>query len=374
MNAETTSEADESKELRVSLSGNLGFVSLDEVLRLLTRSNQQGSVEVHGDGVQGRIFVTKGGIALATTSNDHEMHEHLIKSGLADGSFLEDVEAGNSTLAPIVEKSGGALTELLREMTVESIYQLGLNGDAFEVREGVATRYASPEMFELENLLNDAKQRIADWAEVSKSVADLTATMRLTSDLGDREEVKIDRDAWRVVSEIGSGSSVVAIASQLGTTEFWTARVASRLIKQDLVSFETAPEAPHTDVHEPVAHVADSAPDPQESWWQEPEDETQPIQDEPVEEPGVGIPAAVEPVDYDEPVTTYDEESASDREVESEVEETDATSDVEEDTEAFLEKVFSELDSGEADEPEEEGYGLLRRRRLGAMRDAANDS
>ena len=46
---------------------------------------------------------------------------------------------------------------------------------------------------------------------------------------------------------------------------------------------------------------------------------------------------------------------------------------VEEDTEAFLEKVFSELETPE-DEPEEEGYGLLRRRRMGAIRDHSSDA
>ncbi len=55
--------------------------------------------------------------------------------------------------------------------------------------------------------------------------------------------------------------------------------------------------------------------------------------------------------------------------------------DVEEDTEAFLEKVFSELGSSEAEEDSgseesepEEGYGLLRRRRMGSLRDFSSDS
>ena len=49
--------------------------------------------------------------------------------------------------------------------------------------------------------------------------------------------------------------------------------------------------------------------------------------------------------------------------------------DVEEDTEAFLEKVFSELDdSSDEKEDQEEGYGLLRRRRMGAIRDIAGDA
>src|SRR5690606_23155301 len=52
-----------------------------------------------------------------------------------------------------------------------------------------------------------------------------------------------------------------------------------------------------------------------------------------------------------------------------------AEEEVAEDTEAFLEKVFSGI--GGEEEPEqrqEEGSGLLRRRRLGVMRDVADVS
>ena len=44
---------------------------------------------------------------------------------------------------------------------------------------------------------------------------------------------------------------------------------------------------------------------------------------------------------------------------------------VEEDTEAFLEKVFSQLESN--GQPEEEGHGLLRRRRLGSVLKELNE-
>ncbi len=141
-------------------SGNLGFVSLDEVLRLLTRSDQQGSVDVRGQQVRGRIFITKGGIALATTSDDEGLHHLLVKSGLVEDDYLRSVESGDNTLSPLVEKSGGAIVALLREMTVESVYQLGLNGESFEVSEGATSRFASPHAFELEELLTDSKQRL----------------------------------------------------------------------------------------------------------------------------------------------------------------------------------------------------------------------
>ena len=381
------------------LSGNLGFVSLDEVLRLLNRSNRIGSVDVTGQAVRGRIFVTQGGVALATTSDDEGLHRHLVRSGLIDEDSLLSVESGETTLAAIVEKSGGAVVDLLREITVESVYQLGLYGDSFEVEEGEETRYASPKPFDMESIIDDAKQRLTDWAEVSRTVSDLDDVMSISRDLGERDEVSINRDAWRVLSEIGSGSSVVSVAGELGTTDFWTARVAAGLIDDDLLLVVAAVESdeevqtPAQDLSsfsepEAVTEVVDEDVDPDESWWEEPDDEVSetdaeevvPSEEMPVAETddvaddeksevkSTSIFGAFAPGASKEPAAVFKEELS---EVPT-VGEDDEDGEVEEDTEAFLEKVFSELDS--STDEEEEGYGLLRRRRMGVMRDSSRDT
>ncbi len=368
----------------MSLSGNLGFVSLDEVLRLLSRSNQKGSVDVRGQGVRGRIFVTKSGVALATTSDDEGMHRHLIKSGLVDDDFLLSVESGETTLAAIVEKSGGAIVDLLREMTVESVYQLGLNGDSFDVEEGEETRYASPKPFDLESIIDDSKQRLTDWAEVSKTVSDLDGVMSISRDLGERDEVSINRDAWRVLSEIGSGSSVVSIARELGTTDFWAARVAADLIDDELLAVAEIESDEEVQIPvdglpsfaEPKAdtETVDEGLGPDQSWWEEPGDEDseteaeEVAEDQAAEVKSTSIFGAYAPGASEEPAAVVKEDLS---EVPT-VSEDDEDGEVEEDTEAFLEKVFSELDS--PTDVEEEGYGLLRRRRLGAARDSSGDA
>ena len=381
----------------MSLSGNLGFVSLDEVLRLLTRSSQQGSVDVRGEQIRGRIFITKGGIGLATTSDDEGLHRHLVKSGLVETDFLDDVEAGRGDLGPMVEKSDGAIVELIREMSVESVYQLGLNGESFEVYEGLTSHYASPKPFELEELLIDSKQRLTDWAEVSRVVDDLKASVKFVRDLGDREDVKIDRESWKVLSEVGSGASVSEMADELGTTEFWTARIAARLIDKDLVAFSTeaaaVSEAAATDVvetsyddssaevtedvvEEPVAEwqtaeqtdVDDEDVDPNESWWEEPDPDTEEGSAEDAQDV---MPAADDQEQEDGEEHAEEQLVAASSQIPT-LSANGDTAEVEEDTEAFLEKVFSELETPE--EPEEEGYGLLRRRRMGAIRDLSGDA
>ena len=349
----------------MSLSGNLGFVALDEVLRLLSRSNQQGAVDVRGDGIHGRIFLGKRGIDLATTYEDEELRRHLSHSGLAEDSHLRAVEAGQTSLATD-DSDVVAIAELIREMTVESLYQLADRGTHFEVYEHSTTPYASPKPFELEEILSAARRRAEDWKAVRRTIPDLDAMVDFSRDLGDRTEVKVSTEAWKVITEIRTGSSVSDIADRLGTTDFWTARVVADMLNLELLTLANGAGYDEAD--------------------EEPTDEA------PEEEPAEDFASP-----YDTPERVYDEEVSEDEyeeadEVgaeeqpaetpshhqswwqESEVKEASATgegADVEEDTEAFLEKVFSEL---EETEEENEGHGLLRRRRLGALRDLSGDS
>jgi hypothetical protein len=404
----------------VSLSGNLGFVSLDEVLRLLTRSKQSGAVDVKGDAVEGRIYMDRRGVGLATTFSDETLRRHLTQSGLLDPSQVSSIASGSAELSSLQEP--GPVTALLREMSVESLYQLSLHGVTFEVNEGETSRFAAPDSFDLEELLADARQRLTDWEEVRTIVSDMDRDLHLKKSLGERDKVTLDRDSWRVVAEMGRSASIRGLAEQLGTTEFWTARVAAGLLEDELMTMNTVarveestvdatpepvpadrfpftePEEPTNEYESPATSEllaeafaeADAAPaelEPAQA------SDVEPVAFEPeaveTSDPDPGheaeplvAAAATEPIEepeidpnqswWKEPVR--DSESAEDSETGEDADfeparVAAATAEVEEDTESFLEKVFSELEP----EPEaEEGYGLLRRRRMGTLRDMGN--
>ena len=388
----------------MALSGNLGFVPLDEVLRLLMRSDQRGSVEVRGEDIRGRVFVSKKGIALATTAEDRDLHKHLVNSGYVDDVFLRKVVSGESSFSDLHDRET-AIIDLLREITIESLYHLGVKGATFEVTEGAVTAYGSPRPFELEAALDDSRRRADEWANVNETIADLDATIRMNRDAGDVDEIKLNREAWRLLCELGSGASVAAIAERLGTTEFWIAKVAAEMTDRQLLSLgEEWSEQPAPEPAQPVSIDAPAAR--ADSWWVEPQEEavaeiegetsdqpifedTAPVAFEPAEaeafEPvadeakGSRFGHFVESNQVDEPFAETEEsfapatENGDQEESYSETPAFDATveaavePDVEEDTEAFLEKVFSQLDvNGKAD-VEEEGHGLLRRRRMGSV-------
>ncbi len=387
----------------MALSGNLGFVPLDEVLRLLMRSDQRGAVEIRGEDIRGRIFIGKKGIALATTAEDRDLHKHLVNSGYVDDTFLRRVVTGESTFADLGENEG-QVVDLIREITVESLYNLKAKGVTFEVAEDATSAYGSPRPFELEAALDEAKARAEEWAGVHEVIADLDSQVRMNRDPGDRERIEISREAWRLLCEIGAGASVKSMAERLGTTEFWVARVAADMAEQDLLTLSEAPvvEEQAPQYYTPPAATVEEAPAADESWWVEPdavaeteetqaESELQPSfeaeadagAESTVPEPGrdsrfghfvratdVASPSEVT-ADYGQPAVAETEEgqqvdAATAFEPAVETAETGAAA-VEEDTEAFLEKVFSQLEvNGQAD-VEEEGHGLLRRRRMGSV-------
>ena len=386
----------------MALSGNLGFVPLDEVLRLLTRSDQRGSVDVRGEDIRGRIFIGKKGVSLATTAEDRDLHKHLVNSGYVDDTFLRKVVSGEATFSDLHDRES-SIIDLIREITIESLYNLTAKGATFEVSEGATSPYGSTRPFELEAILDDCRRRADEWATVHEVIADMDSTIRMNRDPGDREEIKINREAWRLLCELGSGASVSVMAERLGTTDFWIAKVAAEMADQKLLVLTDAFVETETPIAEVTADV-EEARNPDESWWVEPQAEEQvadpsvaavdeeqedapsePVKDSrfghfvraalqepvaPVEEsftdavPESFAPAATESFAPSAP----EAEAAGDVYDETPVfEPVDETEDVEEDTEAFLEKVFSQLEvNGQAD-VEEEGHGLLRRRRMGSV-------
>lgn len=347
----------------MTLSGNLDFVPLDEVLRLLTRAGSDGAVEITSGDISGRVFVSGGGIALATTMGDHSFRDHLLSSGYVSEEELAAIESGQTPMSTF-DDNGSELVALVREMTIESIYQMETLGSDFQVVKDAVSPYAAPIPFDLETVIRDSRARAEQWVEVSKVISDLGATLTINRDL-EPETVELDREAWRLLSEIGPGASAHELAGRLGTTEFAVARVASAMAQRNLLQAPSSDSGDSTAEYDfdAVAEAAASSAtvsDPQESWWEEPE---VPVPAEtPSEPPAAEVPVAQEPVtaepgDHAQPMTSPAAESRP--------EEPAAPGEEGDDAEAFLEKVFSELGPTEEEEPE--GHGLMRRRRMGSI-------
>lgn len=340
----------------MSLSGKLDVFPLEEVLRLLARSHQIGCLRVEGEGA-GRIYMEAGSLTYATVEGDDAFREQLLASGVVSEEGLNrlDVSQGALTEALAPSAAASALTELIREHSVESLYRIRRPGYGhFEFVVDSRPRYATGQAFDVETIISEAERRAADWADIETVVPDLTSTWHMVPEL-EEDSVNLSDSAWRFLAAMDGACSVDVLAGRLGLTTFQTARRMAELSRARLVeptSVSHTPEASvitYDEVEQPI-----SEPDP--------EAESEP----PTEERSWWAGETYEPEESPVSVDTYE---TSAEEYEDEPSEDFAPAE-EGGDDSFLETVFGELekseDTEEHEDPEDGGFGLLRRRGLGA--------
>src|SRR5690606_41273750 len=100
----------------MSLSGKLDVFPLEEVLRLLARSQQNGCLRVDGEAA-GRIYMESGYLTYATVESDEILRDRLVAAGVVteEGVNRLDISRGSlaEALAPTAPTS--APTVLSRE-------------------------------------------------------------------------------------------------------------------------------------------------------------------------------------------------------------------------------------------------------------------
>ncbi len=311
---------------------------------------------------------------------------------------------------------------------MESLYRIKKPGYGnFDFMVDMAPRYSTGQTFDAEVAVSEAERRAMEWADIETVLSDMNAPIVMVRELPDENSVTVNPPTWRVLSALGDGNSATGVADALGLSLFRAARELSGLVRNDLVEVKAmaqpsayvAPEpaavpAPEPAPEEPKAWDSETETPSAQSPWDQPAESPwdQPAEESPDASAGEesadeGIPAwgetqpawdtqteddeaeaAVETPWSEEPVSGH----TPHEEIQAQAEEADTepTSDgsggwwaqamgteeptpADDDADAFLESVFSQLDEGEddsgAEDSEETGFsmGLLRRRRMGAI-------
>jgi len=357
----------------MSLSGKLDVFPLEEVLRLLARSQQNGCLRVDGESA-GRIYMEGGYLTYATVESDEVLRDRLVAAGVVteEGLSRLDISRGTLTDAVAPSASASALTELVREHSVESLYRIRRPGTgAFEFVADANPRYPTGQTFDVESIIADAERRASEWADIETIVPDLTTLWRMVPEI-EEESVNLSDTAWRFLAAMDGSCSVEALADRLGMTKFQTARRMAEMARAHLVEPMPAPsyETPGYDTAYNATDIYQPAPEPE--YTTEPEPEA-------VEEPAAGVVEAPTPdpdrswwseTNAEEALPTGVADNTFETPAEDEGTEEPATVEPQAE-ESFLETVFSELEKTEEsteehEDSEESGFGLLRRRGLGA--------
>ncbi|MDH4117430.1 MAG: DUF4388 domain-containing protein [Acidimicrobiia bacterium] len=256
----------------MSLNGNLEVFPLEEVLRLLARSRKSGCLRVESGGVQGRIFLTNGSLAMATVASDDELRRRLIASGLVLESDIRKIELSGSpvsqSLAPEVNPS--EFSDFVREESTEGLYRIKRSGrGTFDFLVELAPRYPSGQSFDAEVVVSEADRRALEWEDIESVLPSMSQPLRMVATLEGEDTVTLSPSTWRILAALGGGASTQVVADHIGWSEFRTAREMASLVRNRLVElFE--PETVTAPVAAPEVEAdSDAAAEP------EPVDEAQ---------------------------------------------------------------------------------------------------
>ncbi|WCO69003.1 DUF4388 domain-containing protein [Iamia majanohamensis] len=179
----------------MALQGTLDTFALADLVRLLATTSKTGELVVDGDRGTGRLWFADGFLVGGEPAGD---------GGTADAVFalLRFSEGHFAFEADVAPPEGG------------------VPGDAVEV-------------------LGEAEARIEAWRPIEAVVPSPAVALALREELAD-EEVRLDRDQWRLVTTVAGGCTAADVAAALGLDEVGAATRIKALV--DLGAVEVGPE------------------------------------------------------------------------------------------------------------------------------------
>lgn len=222
----------------MTLSGNIESFPLSEVMRLAARSKQSGLLRLESGGMHGRIYFQDGFLTYATTRDHDDLGGDLGQLGLIDPHLWYPVERGEEpiTSALVEGKTEDDLREFFTERVADVLVRLLRSRHGrFDFAEHSDPQYVTGQRFEIEDVLRGVESRVEQWAEIEAVIPVDDATVHLVPDLGDREEVAIAGDTWRIIAVLGAASTVEEVADQTGLSDFVVARTMAEMVDQGLL-------------------------------------------------------------------------------------------------------------------------------------------
>jgi hypothetical protein len=206
----------------VALQGTLDTFALPDVLRLLASTRKTGRLRVSGNRGTGSVWVDAGGVVAA------------------EAAGLQEAPAAVDVFFELLRYSDGSFT-----------FESGTT----------PPNPTSPS--DVEPLLIEAEHLLIEWREIEAVVPSMEARVTLAPELP-RSDVVIERDRWRTIVTIGSGTTVSVLGRTLGLSEVAVCRLVKDLVEMGLGEIGAAPasaaasEAPVVEMR--ANDIAPSAP------------------------------------------------------------------------------------------------------------------
>ena len=268
----------------MSLTGQLDVFSLEEVLRLLSRSSQSGCLRIGSPDLQGYVYFDAGCVALAMvgTADDHlelpdsrVVDEEGLRLAGADGIDFDN--AGSENL------QNHRVSDFFQDEVVESLYRIReQKGGEFVFDVDAVPRYRAPTSFDVEVCVSGMDLRAAEWADIEAAIPSIDTALRISPETPNGEAVTLGPNTWRLVAGFEGEATVRTLADRLGMPRFRVAKDLTALVSKGLV--EVATEAgpfarsQRSTLPPEASDHAGAAPEPtveppdsyNQGWWTEP--------------------------------------------------------------------------------------------------------
>ncbi len=239
---------DKRKSESAVLAGDLGFISIAEVLQMMELQRQTGAVHIHYGDQAITLYLVEGRIDLAASNNlpmSFRIGRFLVEDGVITREELDPLLAGESTglIGEELEKRGIATSDqvkgALRRQTSELVYESvrWRNGRfTFNVNESCPEATLAQLRLAPGGLLMEGFRRVDEWQLIEGSfkfdevlVADSTAVDRLAerSDLEPIEEL--------VLATIDGKLNVRQIVDEVDASTFDVCKALYQFLKSGVV-------------------------------------------------------------------------------------------------------------------------------------------
>lgn len=223
------------------LQGELGAFAVEDVLRLLASGGKTGVLRVETVVFTGRIYFVEGQVTYATTRG-------------TDGSVAALAQLRDPSVRDRRGRNpGGKWPRPARPFVLQQIGEVlvRLTSDGpgrFWFVDDVRTRAygaAEAERFDVDDVVNAANERRAEWERIVRALPDLSARYVMRPRLApDRRAVQVDANAWSVLAALGGGASIGELAERLSMFELTAAGILADLFERGFVALEHATDPP----------------------------------------------------------------------------------------------------------------------------------
>lgn len=192
-------------------------------------------------GDSGGVWCEAGTLVLATSAASPELADVLFSANVGSLDELHQLLSQStdvgSQLAARSPEAVPVMTRLMHEHNLNALFELLVPSDAtYEITTGVTHPIGSHFSESLNEIIDQAEQRLAIWRQIAARIPSTTVIFALAGELPDQTPERIiTADEWRYLSQLDGRRSVADIINATGESAFRVCSGLYRLLLEGII-------------------------------------------------------------------------------------------------------------------------------------------